>query len=79
MQASRPRNTHTAVAIKKARHTPAVNLPRATPPAHRRSHHKNSKNHYVFSEWTKDVRLVVLYCVSDKENTVKRGVKNEKI
>jgi hypothetical protein len=40
---------------------------------------KISKNHHVFSEWTKDVRLVVLYCVSDKENTVKRGVKNEKI
>ena len=26
MQAPRPRNTHTPVAIKKARHTPAVNL-----------------------------------------------------
>jgi len=39
MQASRPRNTHTAVAIKKARHTPVVNLPRATPPAYRRCHH----------------------------------------
>ena len=36
MLASRPRNTHTAVAIKKARHTPVVNLPRATHPAHRR-------------------------------------------
>jgi len=31
MQAPRHRNTQTAVAIKKALHTPAVNLPVALP------------------------------------------------
>ena len=40
MQAPRPRTPHTAVAIKKARHTPVVNLPRATHPAYRRCHKK---------------------------------------
>ena len=35
MQAPRPRNTHTTVAIKKARHTPSVNLhPSPTTPRH---------------------------------------------
>ena len=86
MQASRPRNTHTAVAIKLPSLTPTATLrpdPNLTAPRQPAGYTVtspvNSKNHHVFSEWTKDVHLVVLYCVSDKVNTVKRGVKNEKI